>query len=257
MVKKNKSKCRLNSILTLNRCMNRSTEQNTGLVSQGNKRKRCSDRKDNKFMIESAVRHFIASDQQSLQVFSASSTAGLFIHKMPEERVVQLVAAVIESTPFLERGLVTVFAKTYETPRTLAFFSDVVAGYKYSRHTVTAHPVPSQMKELMAYVNQRFGARFNAVLVNRYADGTETIGRHRDDEKVICKAGVVAISFGAERCMTFRDSSGHVVADVPLVSDILLQMAGADFQALLTHEINKEPKVTAPRVSLTFREHTS
>jgi alkylated DNA repair dioxygenase AlkB len=209
-----------------------------------------------KLALAAMVREFVDSEHQSLRVFSVAPTAELFLHKVPPAQLAQLVAAVEEAEPDLKKGLVTVFAKTYQTPRTLAFFSDEVSGYKYSRHTVLAHPVPSEMNKLMAFVNERFGAQFNAVLVNSYADGTETIGRHRDDEKAISKAGVVAISFGAERCMTFRDSSGRVVADVPLLSGMLLQMAGADFQTLLTHEINKDLTVTVPRVSLTFREHT-
>jgi alkylated DNA repair dioxygenase AlkB len=216
-----------------------------------NKRKRCEDRKNNKL----AVRQFMDSEQQSLRVFSVAPTAELFLHKVLPAQLAQVEAAAAEAEPFLAHGLVTVFAKTYETPRTLAFFSDKVSGYKYSRQTVPAHPMPSEMKKLMAFVNEQFSAQFNAVLVNRYADGKETIGRHRDDEKAISKAGVVAISVGAERCMTFRDLNGQVVADVPLVSGTMLQMAGDEFQTLLTHEINKEPKITAPRISFTFREH--
>ena len=195
------------------------------------------------------------SDQQSMLVFAVEPSAQLLMHKLSGDQIAHLVAAVAEAKPFLKRGMVTVFGKTHKTPRTIAFFSDTVTGYKYSRHIVPAHPMPLHMKQLMMYVNQLFGAEFNAVLVNHYEDGSETIGRHRDDEKGIKKAGVVAMSLGAERCMTFRDSSGQVIADVPLVSGTLLQMSGAAFQALLTHEINKESKVTASRVSLTFREH--
>ena len=102
---------------------------------------------------------------------------------------------------------------------------------------------------------------FNGILVNRYEDGTETIGAHSDDEKGLGKGGsVVGISLGAVRNMRFRgkktplDIDGKKYLDMPMPHGCLFVMDG-DFQKEFTHEIPAQKTIKNVRISLTFRKH--
>ena len=57
----------------------------------------------------------------------------------------------------------------------------------------------------MEKINDRFGTKYNGILVNKYIDGTNYIGAHSDDEKNLDKGGVIAISHGVVRKYRIRD----------------------------------------------------
>ena len=89
-------------------------------------------------------------------------------------------------------------------------------------------------------------------------DGTQWIGKHRDDEKSLDKnrRAVASISYGAVRKFRIRDNEGKIVKDVPTEHGMFMMMHD-DFQDKYTHEIPIEKKVKEPRWSLTFRHHTT
>jgi alkylated DNA repair dioxygenase AlkB len=149
--------------------------------------------------------------------------------------------------------------------RSVGFFSDESEGYRYSGQLAASQPLPDFLAKLLNKVNTRFGTDFNGILVNRYEDGTETIGAHSDDEKGLGTGGsVVGISLGAERVMRFRakqevnrekaSSNGKKYLDMPMPDGCLFIMRGK-FQKEFTHEIPAQKAVTEPRISLTFRKH--
>ena len=52
---------------------------------------------------------------------------------------------------------------------------------KYSGHVVDLHyEYPECLRSIQSEVEKRLGQKFNHVMLNRYADGNEYIGRHRD-----------------------------------------------------------------------------
>ncbi len=114
------------------------------------------------------------------------------------------------------------------------------------------------LRELLMYVNDKFDASFNGILINKYENGEEYIGKHSDDERGLQpNRGVIAMSFGAVRKFRIRDKvTGNIVVDVPTEPSKIIQMAG-DFQKEFTHEIPVEKKVKECRYSLTFRRHVS
>lgn len=124
-----------------------------------------------------------------------------------------------------------------------------------------SQPLPKFLSKLLKRVNKKFDTDFNGILVNRYENGTETIGAHSDDEKGLgIGSKVVGISLGAERNMRFRgkkkrlESNGKKFLDMTMPSGCIFVMSG-DFQKEFTHEISSQKAVTDVRISLTFRKH--
>ena len=161
----------------------------------------------------------------------------------------------------LKHPKITVYGKEATMHRSVGFFSDESDGYAFSGQTAESKPLPKFLRKLLKKINKIMDTDFNGILVNRYEDGTETIGAHSDNEKGLGKNGsVVGISLGAERVMRFRSKKtplnidGKKYFDMSMPSGCLFVMDG-DFQKEFTHEIPAQKKVTEMRISLTFRKH--
>ena len=155
------------------------------------------------------------------------------------------------------RPEIMVFNKICHQNRAVGFFSDKSRGYHYSRKLMASQPLGETLDRLLEMTNEIFGTSFNGILVNYYADGTESIGDHSDDEKGLHNGMVVSLSLGAERKFRIRDKkTKKIVKDVKTKNSTYLVMLG-DFQQEFTHGIPVETKVTEGRYSFTFRSHSS
>ena len=156
----------------------------------------------------------------------------------------------------LEENLpIMIFGKERKQRRSIGFFSDSSIGYKYSKRLVASKPLTPTLMILLDEINEKFNCDYNGILINKYADGNDYIGKHSDDESALSNAGVVAMSYGASRIFRIRNKeTGEIVKDIPTASNEILVMGG-NFQKEFTHEIPIEKKVTEPRYSLTFRKH--
>lgn len=144
--------------------------------------------------------------------------------------------------------------KCYQN-RDVGFFSDKSIGYHYSNKLMKSQKLDCKLKELINIINDVYKSDFNGILINKYNDGTENIGKHSDNEKMLDKTGVVALSYGASRKFRIRDkNTNKIIKDIDTGHMVLLHMGG-DFQKEFTHEIPVEKKVSGCRYSFTFRKH--
>ncbi|SNX81467.1 uncharacterized protein MEPE_00172 [Melanopsichium pennsylvanicum] len=137
---------------------------------------------------------------------------------------------------------------------------------KYSGHPVQLHsPFPPLLNHIASLLctDGCLGSqvRFNHCMLNKYENGSIFIGKHSDniENKVI-----VTISLGADRSwiMQRKSQSAELQSDNThimlrkrwtLKGGSLLVMQGQT-QKFYTHQIPKELKVKAPRISITFRQ---
>ena len=155
------------------------------------------------------------------------------------------------------RPEILVYNKICYQNRAIGFFSDKSRGYHYSKKLMPSQPLGDILTRLLEMTNEIFKTSFNGILVNYYADGTETIGDHSDDESGLHNGMVVALSLGAERKFRIRDkTTKKIVKDVKTQHSTYLVMNG-DFQKEFTHGIPAEKKITEGRYSFTFRYHSS
>jgi alkylated DNA repair dioxygenase AlkB len=148
---------------------------------------------------------------------------------------------------------VVLFGKHIVTARKVAWYGDRHFDYSYSGSTRTARLWTPELRKIKATVEQHAGIRYNSCLLNLYAEGTQGMGWHSDDEKELDPdSNIASVSFGAERRFDFRHKESHQKVSVILAHGSLLIMRGAT-QTHWQHQIPKTTKVTSPRVNLTFR----
>lgn len=159
--------------------------------------------------------------------------------------------SLLEETPWEERTLL-MWGKPVQEPRLSTWHSDG-ASYTYSGSERTPSPWTPLLHEIRVLCERATGHTFNGVLVNLYRDGNDHLGWHADDEACNGPEPVIAsVSLGAERRFDMRHlGTGQTVSAV-LPHGSLLVMSGLS-QACWHHRVPKMPRLTTPRVNLTFR----
>jgi alkylated DNA repair dioxygenase AlkB len=149
---------------------------------------------------------------------------------------------------------IMIYGREMHQHRSIGFFSNESVGYKYSNQIQPAQPLTPLLSHFLDYVNTYLGFDYNAVLVNYYKNGEDTIGAHSDDTKHL--SGDSAISCGAKRKFRIREKKVKGFRDFDMPDGCLIIMRGKNFQSNYTHEIPAEKTINESRMSLTFRHHT-
>ena len=142
------------------------------------------------------------------------------------------------------------------TPRRVFAFSDPNVVYRYISLSRTGAPWTPTMEAIKKRVEDYCSTTFNFCFANLYRDGQDTIGWHSDDEKALIpghKIASVSLSPGAERDLLFKDKTTGERRSVQLAHGSLYVMEGAT-QKRYKHSVPRRPKVTKPRINLTFRQ---
>jgi len=168
---------------------------------------------------------------------------------------------------------VFVFGKWHDIPRKQAAFGDVGLTYKYSNNVVPALPWTPLLRQIKEDVEAASGHRFNFVLINRYADGRDHMGEHKDDEEELVRGSPIAsLSLGQARDFVFRHQDARAGAKakkatsaaspptppppvkLKLESGSLLLM-NSPTNEFWYHSLPKRSVATAPgvRINMTFR----
>lgn len=106
------------------------------------------------------------------------------------------------------------------------------------------------------------GYEYNFVLVNRYKDGNDYMGEHRDDEPEIDqKTPIASLSFGAPRVFVFKHRDCRRKENkrkVPLVKKVLesgsLLTMNHPTNVFWYHSLPKRASCKSPRINMTFRK---
>ncbi len=151
---------------------------------------------------------------------------------------------------------IRIFDKTCHQHRSVGFFSDVSKAYNYSTSKTPSKQLLPCLVQLLAYINTKFNSDYNGILINKYANGDDYIGKHSDDEHGLdSRVGVISLSYGAIRKFRIRNKqTGKIEMDIPTDPRKIIQMSGM-FQKEFTHEIPVEKKIKNVRYSMTFRKH--
>lgn len=175
----------------------------------------------------------------------------------PEEEA-ELLATLLREVPF-RQDPIHLFGRAVLQPRLVAWYGDPGARYTYSGLSLKPLPWHPALAALRPRVEAAAGTRFQAVLVNFYRNGADSMGFHADDEPELGPQPVVAsVSLGATRRFVLEPKkkslrSERVALSLPGGS-LLVMHAGT--QAAYRHGVPKEAHAGA-RVNLTFRRIVS
>ena len=165
----------------------------------------------------------------------------------------RLLEALLHDVPW-ETHRLRLFGREVASPRLSCWIGDAHARYRYSGTSFEPRPWPACLLPVRERLAQELGVDFNSVLANRYRDGRDGMGWHRDDEPELGARPVIAsLSLGAVRRFVLKstDPSGPRLAlDLPHGS---LLVMGGDTQARYRHALPKTRRPVGERVNLTFR----
>lgn len=140
-------------------------------------------------------------------------------------------------------------------PRTNVAFGKT---YTYSGVTHPATDIPKFLQDIAVIASNkiRFPKDYwDSVLLNKYANGKDSIGFHQDDEPELgYNPRVIALSLGAERTFTLINKKTKQEHNIVLPHNSLIVMGNMS-QVLYQHGIRKEPSCHSERISITYRHH--
>ena len=153
---------------------------------------------------------------------------------------------------------IKVFGKIHPIPRQQSAYGDEGVKYKYSGTTVPALPWTETLGLLREVLEKIVGVKYNFVLVNRYKDGNDKMGDHKDDEKELDpEVPIASLTFGAERDFIFKhqDRAKNNVENVKIIlkNGMLLLMKHPTNQYWY-HGLPPRKTCSEPRINLTFRK---
>ncbi|XP_028270491.1 DNA oxidative demethylase ALKBH2 [Parambassis ranga] len=183
----------------------------------------------------------------------------LFSKEEADHLFKQLEEEVVYSTG--EEAKVQVFGKVYDIPRKQATYGDTGLTYTYSGVTRLACPWTPTLEYIRDAVTKVTGQTFNFVLVNRYKDGQDHMGEHRDDEKELDPLSPIAsVSLGAARDFIFRHRDARGKQSCRQIEPVKLELAHGSLllmnpptNTFWYHSLPVRKKVLIPRINLTFR----
>lgn len=112
--------------------------------------------------------------------------------------------ALRDSVPW-ERPRVRVYGRWHDLPRLTAWVADAGIAYRYSGVEHAPLPWTALLQHIRERVEAAAGARFNAVLLNCYRTGQDTVGWHSDGEAELGPAPTIAsLSLGGTRRFRLR-----------------------------------------------------
>ena len=124
----------------------------------------------------------------------------------------------------------------------------LVASYRFEDAGVPAPPTEGARR-----LREHLREPFNAVGLNFYRDGNDSVAPHGDKLHMLQQGHPIAlVSLGSPRRMTIRDNASRKAVHVDLEPGSLLVMSHA---SQLTHEhgIPKTREAVGPRISLAYR----
>lgn len=165
----------------------------------------------------------------------------------------RLVQELLDTTAWRQDST-TIYGRFVELPRLTAWYGDEGTGYRYSGIDNDPLPWTAALLEVKRTIEPVCGVTFNAVLLNRYRTGQDSVGWHSDNEKVFGENPVIgSVSFGGTRTFQFRHMrKKDLKRSIELTHGSLLVMQGAT-QHNWMHQIPKTAKEVPERLNLTFR----
>lgn len=162
--------------------------------------------------------------------------------------------SLLQNTIPWQQDTITVFGKNHLQPRLTALYGNNNNLYQYSNVVMKPHPWNSLLTFIKEAIEDELHNTFNAVLLNYYRNGADSMGWHADNEASLGRNPIIAsVSFGATRPIHFKhNTQENLKHKINLEHGSLLVMKG-ETQHFWKHQIPKTSKPVGPRINLTFR----
>ncbi|KZN46829.1 alpha-ketoglutarate-dependent dioxygenase AlkB family protein [Pseudoalteromonas luteoviolacea] len=148
---------------------------------------------------------------------------------------------------------IRVYGKMHKIPRLQCFVADQSVNYGYSGKQLDNCGWLPVLSAIRTRLQRQYGQSFNALLLNWYRNGQDTMGWHSDDEQELGhEPMIVSVSLGASRLFKIRNKVTRETNSILLETGSFLVMSGRS-QNDFEHSLPKQAKVSQGRINLTFR----
>jgi len=157
--------------------------------------------------------------------------------------------SLLHNTPWREYEM-PMYDKIVTAPRMVAWYGSA------DEAGSSALPWTPELLSLKEKVETETGLSFNAVLLNLYRNGGDSVAWHSDKEHRIGKnPNIASLTFGQTRLFRFRHKTDKNLpqVEIPLHHGTLLLISGTT-NTFWEHHIPKSAKDILPRINLTFRK---
>ncbi len=161
--------------------------------------------------------------------------------------------ALVEQTPWQQPELF-IHGRYHRTPRLTAWYGEPEARYRYSGKVHEPLPWTVLLDDIRQRLMAEVGQALNAVLLNYYRDGQDSMGWHSDAEAELGREPLIAsLNLGGSRRFDLRRvGATRIEHSLTLEHGSLLVMRGPT-QHHWQHQVAKTRQACAPRLNLTFR----
>jgi len=165
------------------------------------------------------------------------------------------VEALTGEADFRRDDVVTASGALLPESRLTGWQSDVGASFHYSGKTMEpSGPLTPRVAAVRDALHQRFGVRYDSVLLNLYPCGASAMRFHSDPgQGVEWQEDTAVVSVGSERRFVFREIADHSRRWAYTLRGGDCVRMFADCQKRLQHAVLSEAGDVAPRVSLVFK----
>lgn len=175
---------------------------------------------------------------------------GLMLYEgfIPKAEADRYYKQLLEATPWREYQM-PMYDKVVTAPRMIAWYGTADEAGE------SALPWTPELLELRRRVERETGLEFNAVLLNLYRNGNDSVAWHSDREHIIGQnPNIASVTFGQTRPFRLRHKVDKSLQqlEIPLHHGTLLLMHGTT-NTFWEHHIPKSAKQMLPRINLTFR----
>lgn len=157
--------------------------------------------------------------------------------------------SLLNNTPWREYQM-PMYDKIVTAPRMVAWYG---TQEETGENTLAWTP---ELSGLRAQLEKETGLKFNAVLLNLYRNGNDSVAWHSDKEhRIGSNPNIASVTFGQTRPFKFRHKTDKDIGqvEIPLHHGTLLLMSGTT-NTHWEHHIPKSAKEMLPRINLTFRQ---
>lgn len=188
-----------------------------------------------------------------MNILLSTTDAESFYYPLFLENPNQIFKQLETELPFHQESI-RLYGKTILEPRTKCLLGDDGVKVRYSGSEMKALPWTPTLAKVRAAVEEATASTFNCCLANRYEDGKQYMGYHRDNELQNDRSTPIAsISLGAERDFLMRRyRRKDEKVSIKLENGSLLVMMPNSFESF-EHSLPKRLRITSPRINLTFR----
>lgn len=154
---------------------------------------------------------------------------------------------------------IRIYGKWRTIPRKQVSYGDKGMAYAFSGIRLPAKPWTPLLHHLRELVFRHTGHRYNFVLINRYKDGSDHIGEHRDDEKDLDhNVPIASLSFGQPRDFVLKHGDArrkvrHIEPVKICLEHGSLLLMNPPTNRYWYHSLPPRKAALGPRVNLTFR----